>query len=32
MEFARYSPMPKGEQEEMMKKYREKVAAESARK
>ncbi|HEY6558115.1 MAG TPA: elongation factor G [Polyangiaceae bacterium] len=32
MEFARYSPMPKQEQEEMMKKYREKVAAESARK
>ncbi len=28
MEFARYSPVPKAEQEEMMKAYREKLAAE----
>ncbi len=28
MEFARYSPVPKHEQEEMMKEYREKLAAE----
>jgi elongation factor G len=29
MEFAKYAPVPKQEQEEMMKKYREKVAAEA---
>ncbi len=28
MEFAKYAPVPKQEQEEMMKKYREKLAAE----
>jgi elongation factor G len=28
MEFARYSPVPKAEQEQMMKTYREKLAAE----
>jgi elongation factor G len=28
MEFARYAPVPKAEQEEMMKAYREKLAAE----
>jgi elongation factor G len=32
MEFARYAVMPKQEQEEMTKKYREKLAAEAARK
>jgi elongation factor G len=30
MEFARYSPVPKNEQEEMIKKYKEKQAAEAA--
>jgi len=30
MEFSRYAPVPKQEQEEMIKKYREKVAAEAA--
>jgi elongation factor G len=30
MEFARYSPVPKQEQDEMIKKYREKMAAEAA--
>jgi elongation factor G len=30
MEFARYSPVPKQEQEEMIKKYREKLAKEAA--
>jgi elongation factor G len=30
MEFARYSPVPKQEQEEMIKKYREKLAKEQA--
>jgi elongation factor G len=30
MEFARYSPVPKQEQEEMVKKYREKLAKEQA--
>jgi elongation factor G len=30
MEFARYSPVPRGEQEELMKKYRERMAAEAA--
>jgi elongation factor G len=29
MEFARYSPVPKNEQDEMMKAYREKLAAEA---
>ena len=28
MEFAKYSPVPRKEQEEMMKAYREKLAAE----
>jgi hypothetical protein len=28
MEFARYSPVPRAEQEAMMKAYREKLAAE----
>jgi elongation factor G len=28
MEFAKYAPVPRGEQEEMMKAYREKQAAE----
>ena len=32
MEFARYALVPKQEQEEMTKKYREKLAAEAARK
>jgi elongation factor G len=32
MEFARYSVVPKQEQEEMTKKYREKLAAEAAKK
>ena len=32
MEFAKYAVVPKQEQEEMVKKYREKVAAEAARK
>jgi elongation factor G len=32
MEFARYAVVPKQEQEEMTKKYREKVAAEAAKK
>ena len=31
MEFARYAVVPKQEQEEMTKKYREKLAAEAAR-
>jgi elongation factor G len=30
MEFARYAPVPKGEQEAMMKAYRERLAAEAA--
>ncbi|MNC99743.1 Elongation factor G 1 [compost metagenome] len=30
MEFARYSPVPKQEQEEMIKKYREQLAKEAA--
>jgi elongation factor G len=30
MEFARYSPVPKQEQEEMVKAYREKLAKEAA--
>ncbi|MGC4094792.1 MAG: elongation factor G [Polyangiaceae bacterium] len=30
MEFARYSPVPKQEQEEMIKKYKEKLAKEAA--
>jgi elongation factor G len=30
MEFARYSPVPKQEQEEMMKKYKEQLAKEAA--
>ena len=30
MEFAKYSPVPKNEQEEMVKKHREKLAAEAA--
>jgi elongation factor G len=30
MEFARYAPVPKQEQEEMIKKYREKLAKEAA--
>ncbi len=30
MEFSRYAPMPKQEQDDMMKKYREKMAAEAA--
>ena len=29
MEFAKYSPVPRNEQEEMMKAYREKIAADS---
>jgi elongation factor G len=32
MEFARYAFVPKQEQEEMVKKYREKLAAEAGRK
>src|SRR4029079_9638559 len=32
MEFARYAVVPKQEQEEMTKKYREKLAAEAAKK
>jgi len=32
MEFARYAIMPRGEQDEMIKKYREKLAAEAAKK
>jgi elongation factor G len=32
MEFAKYSPVPKQEQEEMVKKYREKLALEAGRK
>ena len=32
MEFARYAVVPKQEQEEMIKKYREKLAAEAGRK
>ena len=28
MEFSKYAPVPKNEQEEMMKAYREKLAAE----
>jgi elongation factor G len=32
MEFARYAVVPKQEQEEMIKKYREKLAAEAAKK
>jgi elongation factor G len=31
MEFARYAPVPRQEQEEMIKKYREKLAAEAKR-
>ena len=30
MEFAKYFPIPKQEQEEMIKKYRDKLAAEAA--
>ena len=30
MEFARYAPVPRNEQEEMIKKYKEKQAAEAA--
>jgi hypothetical protein len=30
MEFAKYAPVPKLEQEEMIKKYKEKQAAEAA--
>jgi len=30
MEFAKYASVPKQEQEEMMKKYREKLAQEAA--
>jgi elongation factor G len=30
MEFAKYSPVPKQEQEEMVKKYREQLAKEAA--
>ncbi|MEW5740078.1 MAG: elongation factor G [Myxococcota bacterium] len=30
MEFAKYSPVPRNEQEEMIKKYKEKLAAEQA--
>ncbi len=30
MEFAKYSPLPRNEQEEMIKKYRERLAAEAA--
>ena len=30
MEFSRYAPVPKQEQDEMIKKYREKLAAEAA--
>jgi elongation factor G len=30
MEFSRYSPVPRNEQEEMIKKHREKMAAEAA--
>jgi len=32
MEFARYAIMPRGEQDEMIKKYKEKLAAEAAKK
>ncbi len=32
MEFARYAPLPAGEQAEMIKKHREKLAAEAAKK
>ncbi len=32
MEFARYSPLPRGEQEEMIKKYREKLEADAKKK
>jgi elongation factor G len=32
MEFAKYATVPKQEQEEMVKKYREKLAAEAGRK
>jgi elongation factor G len=32
MEFARYAVVPKQEQEEMAKKYKEKLAAEAAKK
>jgi elongation factor G len=32
MEFAKYAIVPKQEQEEMIKKYREKLAAEAGRK
>jgi elongation factor G len=32
MEFARYAVVPKQEQEEMTKKYKEKLAAEQAKK
>jgi elongation factor G len=30
MEFSRYAPVPKQEQDEMIKKYKEKLAAEAA--
>ena len=30
MEFSRYAPVPKQEQEEMIKKYKEKLAKEAA--
>jgi elongation factor G len=30
MEFSRYAPVPRQEQDEMIKKYREKLAAEAA--
>jgi elongation factor G len=32
MEFAKYAPVPKQEQEEMVKKYRDKLAAEAGKK
>jgi elongation factor G len=32
MEFARYAPLPRSEQDEMIKKHREKIAAENAKK
>jgi elongation factor G len=32
MEFARYAVVPRQEQDEMIKKYKEKLAAEAARK
>jgi hypothetical protein len=30
MEFAKYAPVPKGEQEALMKQYKDKQAAEAA--